>query len=120
MTMTRMQDEVRRFVQAHGLEIGIADRLLDVVSELGEVAKEALRATRYGTRCFEKGENWEDELGDVLFSIICMANSSGVNLESALRHSLRKYSERVCAHGTPDSTVEGANHKCMERNSRNG
>jgi len=105
MTMRILQEQVRDFIQVNGLEIGIVERLLDVVSELGEVAKEALRATQYGKRKFMRGANWEDELGDVLFSLLCVANSSGVNLERALQRALVKYEDRVRMHGHPGSSA---------------
>lgn len=120
MTMRRLQDQVRDFVQTNDLEIGIGDRLLDVVSELGEVAKEALRATQYGTRRFVRGDDWEDELGDVVFSLICVANASDVDLESALQRSLLKYGRRVRSHGHPGSSAGNDVYNHEERISDNG
>lgn len=42
------QTVVARFVESNDLEISVPARLLDLVSEVGELAKEVLKATRYG------------------------------------------------------------------------
>jgi NTP pyrophosphatase (non-canonical NTP hydrolase) len=86
---------VAEFVEAHGLETGIAHRLLDLVSEIGEVSKEVLKSTQYGKVEFHRSENWEPELGDVLFSLICVANATSVDLEEALLKVLHKYEKRI-------------------------
>ena len=92
-----MQDQVAEFVACHGLETGVAYRMLDVISEIGELSKELLKATGYGSGEFQPGERWEEELGDVLFSLICVANSTGVNLEQAVSKVLEKYRKRLAS-----------------------
>ena len=61
---------------------------------MGELAKEALIASDYGKRDFFPSEAFRDELGDALFSLICVANGAGVELEGALEHALSKYARR--------------------------
>ena len=90
-----LQKRVAEFVEAHGLGTDIAHRLLDLVSEVGEVSKEVLKSTQYGKAAFQKNENWEQELGDALFSLICVANATGVDLEKALLRVLTKYQNRI-------------------------
>ncbi len=90
-----LQARVREFVAAYDLETDIATRLLDWVSEVGEVAKEALMGTDYGRSSFQPGDNWAEELGDAFFSLICVANTTGVDLEAALHCALAKYRERL-------------------------
>ena len=51
-----LQDQAARFVQAHGLEASPGVRLLDLVSEVGEVAREVLRSADYGRVPFRPGE----------------------------------------------------------------
>ena len=104
--MTGMQKQVAEFVAQHNLEAPLPYRLLDLTSELGEVAKELLAATDYGKRPLPAGSvtpNWEAELGDVLFSLICVANATAVDLESALAATLEKYRQRLAARGDPGS-----------------
>ena len=90
-----LQKRVAEFVEAYGLETDIAHRLLDLVSEIGEVSKEVLKATKYGKAAFQRDENWELELGDALFSLVCLANATGVDLEAALLRVLTKYQSRI-------------------------
>jgi NTP pyrophosphatase (non-canonical NTP hydrolase) len=47
-------------------------------------------------------------LGDVVFSLICIANSTGVDLEAAVVAALKKYELRVAAAGSPSSSNEKA------------
>ena len=100
--MTEMQEQVADFVARYGLDTPLPYRLLDLVSELGELTKELLKATEYGNRPMEPASlppAWEDELGDVLFSLICTANATGVNLDDALTAALTKYRKRLDARG---------------------
>ena len=89
------QQNVETFVEAYGLKAPIHARALDLTSEVGELAKEILKGTGYGRRHFEPPHGWDDELGDVLFALICLANSTGVDLEAALAGALHKYQERL-------------------------
>ncbi len=90
---------VARFVEANALEAPPAIRLLDLVSEAGEVAKELLTGTRYGREEFRPGAAWAEELADLFFALVCVANSTGVNLESALEAALAKYDARFAERG---------------------
>ena len=92
-----IQATVLEFVNDHHLEIEVPYRMLDLVSGLGEVAKEVLKSSHYGITRFLPENRWEDELGDLFFSLICLANSTGVNLEEALNNVLQKYENRLVA-----------------------
>jgi hypothetical protein len=78
-------------------------RALDLVSEVGELAKEILEGTDYGSALFEAPEGWTGELGDSLFALVCLANSTGVDLEAALNAALEKYRERLALGGYAES-----------------
>jgi NTP pyrophosphatase (non-canonical NTP hydrolase) len=101
--MKVFQDTVARFVEAHRLAISVQARLLDLISEVGELAKEVLKATHYGHEPFQPTQDWADELGDLFFSLICIANSTGVNLEEALQSVLQKYESRFARKGDAGS-----------------
>lgn len=73
--MKAMQELGRGFVEEHGLEAPVEARLLDLVSEVGELSKERLKATRYGRVPFQPPAEWVSDLGDVLFALACVANS---------------------------------------------
>ena len=94
------QRTVANFVEEHDIEAPIHARLLDLSSEVGELSKEYLESTNYGREPFEvRTDGWQDELGDVFFSLVCLANSTGVNLQTALQGSLEKYEKRLRREG---------------------
>jgi len=96
------QRQVASFVAAHNMEAPPAYRLLDVVSELGEVAKDATESSSYGT---EPGaiDVDTDEIGDVLFSLLALADSLDVDAGEALDEALAKYESRLDETGDPGS-----------------
>ena len=101
--MKELQRVVADFVEQNRLETNVEYRLLDLMSEVGELSKEALKASGYGAGDFKPTTAWAEELGDVVFSLICVANSSGVDLEEALKSVLSKYGLRISSRGSPES-----------------
>jgi NTP pyrophosphatase (non-canonical NTP hydrolase) len=92
------QARVATFVDEHDLHAPAAYRLLDTVSELGEVAKEVCTSTAYG-RDPSAVDVSADELGDALFALLALCDALGVDAEAALEASLAKYEERLVASG---------------------
>ena len=90
-----MQERVRIFCEKHNMEAPVEHRVLDLVSEIGEVSKEILRMSDYGKRPPEFREEIRSELGDALYSLITVANSLDVDLEDALKLVLEKYERRL-------------------------
>jgi len=90
-----MQEKVARFEREHELGTSAPARLLDLVSEVGELAKETLNGTGYGQREFEAPPSWESEVGDVLYSLITLANATNIDLGNALDRVLEKYAKRI-------------------------
>ncbi len=101
--MSIAQQRVAEFVAAHDLEAPVAARLLDLAAEVGELAKEALKGTAYGRADFTPTAGWESELGDCYFALLCLAHSTGVDLERALAGVLTKYTTRLAATDEPGS-----------------
>ncbi len=89
------QQQVSAFLKENHLTCPTQSRALDLVSEVGEVAKEILKMTNYGTKEPEPRAEIKDELGDVYFSLLALAESVNVNLEEALQLALEKYSKRL-------------------------
>lgn len=81
----------------------IEHRVLDIVSEIGELSKEILKASNYGKNSYVSNEKIKLELGDVLFSLITLANLLDVNLDAALEAVFKKYEKRIEKGLTPDS-----------------
>src|SRR6202000_3472449 len=66
-----------------------------LMEEVGEVAR--IMARRYGAQSFKKSDtevNLADEMADVLFVLICLANQTGIDLTDALQKNLEKKSIR--------------------------
>lgn len=103
MNPSSAQEKVARFVEAHQIDASVEHRLLDLVSELGEAAKAVLKETDYGRTEFQPSAEWADELGDTLFALICLANTTGVDLDEALDRVMEKYRDRLDATGDPGS-----------------
>jgi NTP pyrophosphatase (non-canonical NTP hydrolase) len=93
------QEAVARFVERHQLETSVEVRTLDLVSEVGELAKEVLKGTAYGREPFAPTDAWTGELGDAFFSLLCVANGTGVDLEAALQEAMAQYERRVALRG---------------------
>ncbi len=70
---------------------------------MGELAKEVLASTEYGRTAFQPSESWREELGDAFFALVCLANSTNVNLEETLEQALTKYRRRIEETGEPSS-----------------
>jgi len=92
--MSNIQAKVEVFVKLHEMESPADSRVLDLVSEVGELAKDVLKMSDYGRKNFEKGDA-ADELGDIFFSLINVANYFGVDLDEAVNASMNKYSKRI-------------------------
>ena len=103
MQVRDLRDQAARFVQVHGLEASPEVWLLGLGSEVGEVAKEVLRSADYGRVSFRPGRGWEDELGDALFALVCLANTTGVDLEACFEDSQKKHESRLEARGDAGS-----------------
>src|SRR5690554_3208682 len=66
-----------------------------LMEEVGEVAR--IMARQYGEQSFKKSDeavDLADEMADVLFVLLCLANQTGVDLTSALRKNLDKKTKR--------------------------
>lgn len=97
------QQRVQRFLDERGPTASVASRLLDLVSETGELSKEWLQATDYDQSEFAPTAGWLEELGDVYFCLLSLASLTAVDLEQALDEALAKYRRRLAATGRIDS-----------------
>jgi len=92
------QSRVAAFVDENDLETPAAYRLLDTVSELGEVAKEVCTSTEYGSDPASVDVP-ADELGDALFALLALCAELDADAETALETSLSKYETRLAESG---------------------
>ncbi len=101
--MENLQKKVKEFVEKHQLEQKVEISALDLVSEIGEVTKEILKSSEYGRKEPKYREELKEELGDVFYSLINLANHYQVDLEEALVIAVEKYERRIKEKGEADS-----------------
>ena len=97
MTIDEAQKQVDAWIKEYGVRY--FDELTNMAiltEEVGEVAR--IMARRYGEQSFKEGEKADlgDELADVLWVLICIANQTGVNLTEALQKNLDTKTKRDC------------------------
>ena len=78
-------------------------RLLDIQSELGELCKEYLKGTKYGTQELELHEDFKLEFGDVLYSLLSLADELEIDADECLDKVIAKYKARINEHSSMDS-----------------
>ena len=93
-----MQNKVKNFNEekdCHFKPMSPEARLLDIMSEIGELGKEILKNTKYGTSDFTLTDDFVMEYGDVLYSMLSLANELNINSDNSLELVLNKYQERI-------------------------
>ena len=93
-----MQKKVKEFNenrQFHKKPMPAFARLLDTQSELGELSKEYLKNTKYGTKDFEMTNDFLMEYGDVLYCLLSLANELEIDAEACLDKVIQKYKQRL-------------------------
>ena len=96
MTIEEAQKTVDTWITTTGVRyFNELTNMAMLTEEVGEVAR--IMARKYGEQSFkesDKGKELSDELADVLFVLICIANQTGVNLTEALQKNLDKKTKR--------------------------
>ena len=95
MTLEEAQEEVDRWIKTYGVRyFSELTNMTVLTEEVGELAR--VMARKYGDHSFKQGEkdNLADEMADVLWVLICLANQTGVNLTEAFRQNLEKKTNR--------------------------
>ncbi len=96
MTLQEAQQLVDQWIKTHGVRyFNELTNTAILMEEVGEVAR--IMARKYGEQSFKKSDeavHLADEMADVLFVLICLANQTGIDLQEALRQNLRKKTER--------------------------
>jgi NTP pyrophosphatase (non-canonical NTP hydrolase) len=96
MTITEAQKQVDEWIKTVGVRyFSELTNMAMLTEEVGEIAR--IIARRYGEQSekeSDKNKDLGDEMADVLFVLICLANQTGINLEEALKQNLLKKTER--------------------------
>lgn len=92
MTIEEAQKRIDHWINTTGIRyFNELTNTAILMEEVGEVAR--IMARRYGEQSFKKSDeeiNLADEMADVLFVLICLANQTGIDLTEALTTNLEK------------------------------
>lgn len=96
MTIQEAQETVDKWINTTGIRyFNELTNTAILMEEVGEVAR--IMARKYGEQSFKKsdeGHDLADELADVMFVLICLANQTGTDLTDALKKNLEKKTRR--------------------------
>ena len=96
MTIAQAQTQVDEWIQKYGVRyFSELTNLAILTEEVGELARIIVR--KYGEQSSKKSDengNLTDEMADVLWVLICLANQTGVNLTEAFEKNMQKKTER--------------------------
>lgn len=96
MTLKEAQEKADQWIKEHGVRyFNELTNLALLMEEIGEMAR--IMARRYGEQSYREGSNQgnlEDEMADVLFVLLCIANQTGIDLTTALEKNLQKKTSR--------------------------
>ena len=96
LTLRGLQDVVDGWITAYGVRyFSELTNLAVLMEEVGELAR--IMARTYGDQSFKSAQergDLADEMADVLFVLVCLANQTGVDLEQAVSTNLSKKTHR--------------------------
>jgi NTP pyrophosphatase (non-canonical NTP hydrolase) len=96
MTISDAQQEVDEWIKTYGVRyFSELTNMTILTEEVGELAR--VMARTYGDQSFKKsdlGKELGDEMADVLWVLLCLANQTGVDLTAAFRKNLQKKTDR--------------------------
>lgn len=95
MTLKEAQEQVDQWIHEYGVRyFSELTNMAVLTEEVGELAR--VMARSYGDQSFKPGEkeNLEEEIADVFWVLLCIANQTGVDLTEAFRRTIEKKSRR--------------------------
>ena len=95
MTIKEAQETVDNWIKEYGVRyFSELTHMACLTEEVGELAR--IIARKYGDQSFKEGEKCDlsDEMADVLWVLLCLANQTGVDLTEALARNLAKKTQR--------------------------
>jgi len=95
MTLQEAQQRVDAWIKEYGVRyFSELTNMACLTEEVGELAR--IMARRYGDQSFKQGEHGDlaEELADVLWVLLCIANQTGTDLTAALERSFEKKTRR--------------------------
>jgi NTP pyrophosphatase (non-canonical NTP hydrolase) len=95
MTIKDAQQKVDKWIKTYGVRyFSELTNMACLTEEVGELAR--VIARKYGDQSFKEGEkaNLSEEMADILWVLICLANHTGVDLTEAFEKSMEKKTKR--------------------------
>ena len=95
ITLSEVQQQADEWIRTYGVRyFNELTNMAVLTEEVGELARVIART--YGEQSFKEGEepNLAEEMADVLWVLVCMANQAGVDLTEAWRHTIEKKTKR--------------------------
>ena len=95
MTLEEAQKTVDEWIKTYGVRyFSELTNMAVLTEEVGELAR--IMARTYGDQSFKPGEkdNLDEEIADVFWVLLCIANQTGVDLTEAFRRSIEKKTKR--------------------------
>lgn len=95
ITLKEVQETVDNWIKTYGVRyFSELTNMAVLTEEVGELAR--VMARKYGDQSFKAGEkeNLAEEMADVLWVLVCLANQTGVDLTEAFRATIEKKSAR--------------------------
>jgi NTP pyrophosphatase (non-canonical NTP hydrolase) len=95
MTIKEAQEAVDRWIKEYGVRyFSELTNMAVLTEEVGELAR--VMARKYGDQSFKEGEkdNLGEEMADILWVLLCLANQTGVDLTEELQKSIEKKTQR--------------------------
>ena len=96
MEIKNLQTKVDNWIKEHGVRyFNELTNMAQLTEEVGEVAR--ISARKYGEQSFKKSDekiSLDDELSDVLFVLLCLANQTGVDLQKSFDKRLEQKAKR--------------------------
>ena len=96
MDLKNLQIIVDNWIKEHGVRyFDELTNMAQLTEEVGEVAR--IISRKYGEQSLKENEEISDlgeELADVLFVLVCIANQTGINLESSFKEKLKQKTKR--------------------------
>ena len=95
MTLDEAQQQVDHWIKTFGVRYFSELTNMAILSEeVGELAR--IMARRYGDQSFKEGEKSDpaDEMADIIWVVVCLANQMGIDLEEAIARNFEKKTAR--------------------------
>ena len=108
MTIKEAQEAVDSWIKEYGVRyFSELTNMAVLTEEVGELAR--VMARKYGDQSFKAGEkdNLGEEMADILWVLICLANQTGVDLTAELQKSIEKKTKRDALRHIQNEKLKG-------------